>query len=280
MGQCCYCECPKCKNAQYTDDNSRFRIFTCTSCGWRFRGIHARAAYWAWLIPRGIGIQETTPCPNGCKQWVSIYAKEGDVCESCGESLPTKPAIQESKSIFDDDEDYLYWQREKIEKVREKTRQLKKAKYKEQRIKIDAWREQKEKEQTGEQTKQVQSVFERAQESIKRMRLFLKELKEKELQEEKELQKQLKEEELQELQEEQLKEQKTKLNQLKEQQANFNQLIFWKDYLKITNLMLNKATSEELKQLKQILLNNFEISKQEQYRATLHNVEIAIKKAL
>lgn len=138
-------------------------------------------------------------------------------------------------------QDYIDEQK-RIEEVNRKFREEKAEK-----IRIAKYREQRikidawRKQKEEEEIKQVQEKLKQAKERIKQLKL----------------------------------EQKTEVNQ------KIGQLMFWKDYLNIAfdDNILYSFDKVDLIYLKQSLLNNFELSKQEQYRLALHNVEVAIKRA-
>lgn len=72
--------CPRCNARKNIGDASRFYIFRCDSCGWRFRGVQANVARGDYLLNyfnpfagRSYGMFEydKTPCPF-CGRWVAL----------------------------------------------------------------------------------------------------------------------------------------------------------------------------------------------------------------
>jgi len=96
--------CPSCYNRNIkTNGLSRFNIFTCSSCGRKFRGIHADPNWldfvWKHYVPflKGYDAANETHCPY-CSDIIRLdwprsdgysgcYSPEN--CQSCGRYLPT-----------------------------------------------------------------------------------------------------------------------------------------------------------------------------------------------
>lgn len=96
--------CPRCKAGKEIGSASRFTIFSCDSCGNRFRGVHADVAKWDRLFKNLFTFDTSvhwltrTGCPH-CGGLVPLVENRSGsgflppaTCMCCGKSLPTKPA--------------------------------------------------------------------------------------------------------------------------------------------------------------------------------------------
>lgn len=96
--------CPRCKTGKEIGSASRFTIFSCDSCGNRFRGVHADVAKWDRLFKSLFTFDTSvhwltrTNCPHcgGLVPLVENRTGPGFLppanCMCCGKVLPTKPA--------------------------------------------------------------------------------------------------------------------------------------------------------------------------------------------
>jgi hypothetical protein len=90
--------CPKCRTRKNIGGCSRYEVFACKNCGWRFRGLHADHTFFSWLADPFFAF--VTCCPY-C--WSAIRVARAanrpgvvapGVCHDCGRDLPTGYAEQ------------------------------------------------------------------------------------------------------------------------------------------------------------------------------------------
>lgn len=89
--------CPKCSKQTNVGDKSLYYVYTCSSCGNRFRGIHAKVNKgWHTLVgiltPRYERLDETCCIHCGATVTGNDRGWWPSVCPSCGRDLPTEPA--------------------------------------------------------------------------------------------------------------------------------------------------------------------------------------------
>jgi len=85
--------CPNCKARKNIGGGSRYDIFACRSCGWRFRGLHANHTFGSWLSDPFFAFITACPYCWGAIQVAKASNRAGvvapDVCHHCGRDLPT-----------------------------------------------------------------------------------------------------------------------------------------------------------------------------------------------